>query len=72
MAVRAPGATSAPPGNLERLVNSNHTVTLGGQSFGGATTTGQLAGPTRTTSITPRNGAYVTSLPPASAALLTL
>jgi Glycosyl hydrolase family 79 C-terminal beta domain len=47
-------------------------VTLGGQSFGAATTTGQLAGAPQTKAVTPHGRSYTVSLPPASAALLTL
>lgn len=47
-------------------------MTLGGQSFGAVTTTGQLAGTRQVASVKPRGGAYTVSLPAASAALLTL
>jgi hypothetical protein len=63
-------------GTLERLlapsVRATSGVTLGGQSFGDATTTGLLAGPPDAQTITPRGRSYAVSLPPASAALLTL
>ncbi len=60
---------------LERLqapgVRARHGVTLGGQSFGSSTTTGVLAGPSRTVLLAPVRGEYVVRLPAASAALLT-
>ncbi len=46
-------------------------VTLGGQSFGSATSTGLLAGKQRLQTLAPRSGLYVVRLPPATAALLT-
>jgi hypothetical protein len=63
-------------GTLERLLapslGATRGVTLGGQTFGDKTTTGQLVGPPETQAITPRGRSYAVSLPPASAALLTL
>jgi hypothetical protein len=63
-------------GTLERLVSSSvHAqsgVTLGGQSFGSQTYTGQLAGTPVTVPVTPIAGAYDISLPAASATMLTL
>jgi Glycosyl hydrolase family 79 C-terminal beta domain len=47
-------------------------VTLGGQSFGAATTSGQLAGTPQVTAIESRDGAYAVTLAAGSAALLTL
>jgi hypothetical protein len=47
-------------------------VTLGGQSFGALTTTGQLAGAPLVGVAKPRGGAYAVTLPAGSAALLTL
>ena len=47
-------------------------VTLGGQSFGSSTTTGQLAGTQRTDAVPPTRGEYTVRVPPASAAMLTL
>jgi hypothetical protein len=46
-------------------------VSWGGRSFGSATTTGTLAGPTQTEPILSNTGSYSIALPPASAALLT-
>jgi Glycosyl hydrolase family 79 C-terminal beta domain len=69
-------ASVSGPGVLERLrapnVHSKSGVTLGGQSFGSKTTTGQLAGKQSTTTINSSGGSYTVSLPAYSAALLTL
>jgi hypothetical protein len=53
-------------------VHATTGVTLGGQRFGAETTTGRLADPPRTTSMTAVDGHYAVTLPPGSAALLTL
>jgi hypothetical protein len=50
-------------------VSSTSGVTLGGQSFGSQTTTGQL-GPMQTQSIQPVLGSYTVQMPPGSAVLL--
>ncbi|HWF24264.1 MAG TPA: glycosyl hydrolase family 79 C-terminal domain-containing protein, partial [Solirubrobacteraceae bacterium] len=72
--IRAPALKG--PSTLERLeapsAAATQGVTLGGQSFGAQTTTGQLAGPSTLTFLKPAAGSYVLTLPPASAALLTL
>ena len=47
-------------------------VSLGGQSFGSSTTTGQLTGSPSTTTVSVSGGAYKVSVPAASAAILTL
>jgi len=47
-------------------------VTLAGQSYGSVTTTGRLVGRRQTVSLEPVRGRYLVSLPPASAALLTV
>lgn len=64
------------PATLERLeapsINAKSGVTLAGQSFGSNTTTGLLAGPLSTASVTPTSGRYVIRLRAASAAMLTL
>jgi hypothetical protein len=52
--------------------SSTHGVTLAGQSFGAATSTGILAGHPSTTQVSPADGAYSLRLPAASAALLTI
>jgi hypothetical protein len=74
LGVRVLGASGA--GTLERLqassLHATHGVTLGGQSFGAATGTGVLAGPTHNLALRPRTGEYVVRLPAASAAMLTL
>jgi hypothetical protein len=73
LAVHIPGARGAA--SLERLIapsaGATNGVTLAGQSLS-QTTTGQLPGPLRTTTIAPNGDNYRLSLPPASAALLTL
>jgi len=73
LAVGVPGAHGAA--SLERLLapsaGATTGVTLGGQSLF-QTTSGRLAGPLRMTRIAPKAGNYQLSLPPASAALLTL
>jgi hypothetical protein len=65
-----------PGGTLERLLapglTASHHVTLGGQSFGPQTSTGLLSGTGADTTVKPIAGAYSVTLPPASAALLTL
>jgi len=72
--VKIAGATGAA--TLERLrapgVTAKTGVTIGGQSFGTATTTGLPSGRSGVASLTPANGTYVVKMPPASAALLTL
>lgn len=71
LAVHIAGAHGAA--SLERLLapgaGATKGVTIAGQSF---STTGQLGGPLRITTIAPNGGNYRLSLPPASAALLTL
>jgi hypothetical protein len=61
---------------LERLTGRGITartgVTLGGQTYGSATTTGLLAGDSTLASVTKRGGGYVVKLPRASAAMLTI
>ena len=68
------GATGAA--TLEYLrapgVTAKTGVTLGGQGFGTATTTGLLSGRSAAVPVTATHGAYVVKMPPASAALLTL
>jgi hypothetical protein len=68
-------AGQSAPGQLERLaapsVDSRGGVTLGGRTFGGETRTGQLPAP-RTEAVAPSGGSYSITLPPGSAALLTL
>ncbi len=63
------------PGKLERLeapsLASRGGVTLGGRTFGGETATGSLPTPS-TETVTPVNGTYSITMPPGSAALLTL
>jgi glycosyl hydrolase family 79 len=63
-------------GTLERLeaprLTSQGGVTLGGQSFGGSTTTGQLAGTAQTAPVAGAGGQYAFRVPGGSAALLTV
>ncbi|HKO29314.1 MAG TPA: glycosyl hydrolase family 79 C-terminal domain-containing protein [Solirubrobacteraceae bacterium] len=74
VAVRIPGVRGAA--TLERLIGRGITartgVTLGGQTYGRATTTGLLAGDSTLASVTKRGGGYVVRLPRASAAMLTI
>jgi hypothetical protein len=74
IAVRLPGRHS--DGTLERLLapslGARGGVTLGGRTFGARTITGQFAGPPKTRAVVARGRSYAVSLPPASAALLTL
>lgn len=74
VAVRPPDASTA--GTLERLLapglRAMAHITLAGQTFGAATTTGKLTGSPRITTLRPIQDHYVVTLPPASAALLTL
>jgi Glycosyl hydrolase family 79 C-terminal beta domain len=74
IAVRIPGAGG--PATLEPLrapgVSARTGVTLGGQTFGTATTTGLLSGPSDATAVKPSGGNYVVKLPQASAAMLTI
>lgn len=69
-------AGAGGPAAMELLrapsASSTRGVTLAGQSFGGATSTGILRGQRRTLQISPTAGAYSLQLPAASAALLTL
>ena len=70
-----------PPGTIGRTlletltapsVDATGGVTLGGQSFGTATSTGTLAGAAQLTPVTPTGGQYQVTLPPASAAMLAM
>jgi hypothetical protein len=75
-----PVLLAAPPGaagaaSAEQLLAPSLTattgVTLGDQSFGSSTDTGNLAGPPSAASIRPVAGNYPITLPPASATMLT-
>ena len=72
VAVRAPAGTAT----LERLqapdLHATRGVTLGGRSFGSATTTGLLAGSARSASITSAGNQYTVTVPAGSAVLLTV
>jgi hypothetical protein len=67
-------AAGGGPGTLERLVaprlSSRGGVTLGGQSFGPATSTGLLAGTASAPEVVPAGGLYVFRVAAGSAALL--
>jgi hypothetical protein len=73
-ALRVPAASGH--GLLVRLeaagLEARGGVTLAGQSYGPATSTGLLAGPRVTASVKPTRGEYVVRIPAASAAMLTL
>ena len=73
--LRAPAAHSTS-GRLEQLLAPSLTarrgVTLGGQSFGTQTHTGDLAGRSRIHTVASIKGAYVVTLAPDSAAMLTI
>jgi hypothetical protein len=68
--------SSSATGMLTRLqarsASATGGITLGGQSFGSQTTTGNLGGTAQTSSVKPSGGAYHVTLSSASAALLTL
>jgi hypothetical protein len=74
--VRLRVAAAAGAAALERLrapsVHATGGVTIGGQSFGAETSTGQLGGVAVKTSVVPARGVYAVAVPPASAALLTV
>jgi len=74
VSVRIAGAHGAA--TLERLrgkgISASTGVTLGGQTFGTATTTGTLRGPSTITTVKRSRSGYVVGLPRASAAMLTL
>jgi hypothetical protein len=74
VAVKVPGG--AGTADLDRLeaphINSRSGVTIAGQSFGGRTATGELAGSPRAAVVTRTAGRFVVRLPAASAALLTV
>jgi hypothetical protein len=53
-------------------VAAKRAVTFGGQGFGHATTTGNVAGAASTETIRPNGSRYVVQVPAASAALLTI
>jgi hypothetical protein len=72
LAVRPPRAAGAA--TLERLtapsLESRTGVTIAGQTFGAATTTGELTRTFKPTTLEPIQHRYVVELPPAGAALL--
>jgi hypothetical protein len=74
--VVAPPGLSSTSATLTRLaapgLAARSGVTLGGQSFGSSTSTGELGGTPRVTTLHPLRGRYVVALPSASAAMLTI
>jgi hypothetical protein len=73
VAVRPPVPADSATGLRLRAprVGARSGVTLGGQSFGAATSTGMPTGPVRTFELRARHGVLVVRLPPASATLVT-
>jgi hypothetical protein len=75
VALVRPAGTSGTA-RLERLLASGAAatsgITLGGETFGSETSTGMLAGARRSTVVHAASGRYELTLPPMSAALLTL
>jgi hypothetical protein len=74
LAIRPPA--SGPDATLERLLaprlGATHGVTLAGQGFGPVTATGTLSGVQRIDTMEPIQNRYVVTVPPASAALITI
>ncbi|HWC85550.1 MAG TPA: glycosyl hydrolase family 79 C-terminal domain-containing protein [Solirubrobacteraceae bacterium] len=70
--LQAPGSSAAVEELTAPSAVAATGVTLGGQSFGDATTTGVLPAPAPTGTVYPVLGLYSLTLPPASATLLTL
>lgn len=74
LSLRVPGARGVA--TITRLqaasLTSTAGVTLGGQSFGARTSTGQLAGVSAPARLRPSQGYYTLSVPPASAAIVSL
>lgn len=72
--VRDPSAIGTA--TIERLqapgLSATTTVTLGGQTFGGETSTGLLTGTPQPIAVAPHAHVYTVRVPPASAAMLTL
>jgi hypothetical protein len=73
----SPSATAQLEQLLAPSVSATSGITLGGQSFGATTTTGTLAGPASTITLASplkvgTDPAYTVTLPPASAAMLTI
>lgn len=74
VALRIPAASGSA--SVEQLlapsVSATGGITLGGQTFGAETSTGELAGASALTTLAPAAGSYVVTVPAASATLLTL
>jgi hypothetical protein len=74
VAVGTPAGAGAATVALLRApgIGATQGITLGGQSFGPQTSTGQLAGTASITTLKPDRHQYSVKLPAASAALLTI
>jgi hypothetical protein len=72
--VRAPAGAGSATLELMRApaITAKTGITIGGQSFGAQTSTGELAGTPQTTMLKPSKRLYKFTLPAASAALLTV
>jgi len=72
--IHAPARASAGIVQLLRApgLAARNGVTLGGQSFAPETTTGTLVGPRTAAAITSSKRSFTVTVPPASAALLTI
>jgi hypothetical protein len=70
--VQAPGGSATVEELTAPSAEATNGVTLGGQSFGDETATGVLPGPLQTSTVYPVLGLYSVTVPPASAAMLTL
>jgi hypothetical protein len=68
----APGSSATAELLTAPSVNATSGVTLGGQSFGDASTTGLLSGAAQSATAYPVLGLYSVTVPPGSAMLLTL
>ena len=73
VSLQIPGESG--PAKVEQLLAPSLAatggVTLGGQTFGAATTTGLLAGPASNQTLAPSSGRYVVTLPAPGATMLT-
>ncbi|MEA2199008.1 MAG: hypothetical protein QOJ25_3059 [Solirubrobacteraceae bacterium] len=70
--LQAPGSAATVEELTAPSADATSDVTLGGQSFGDQTSTGVLPGPAQTGAVYPVLGLYSVTVPPASAAMLTL
>ncbi|MGZ6703997.1 MAG: glycosyl hydrolase family 79 C-terminal domain-containing protein [Solirubrobacteraceae bacterium] len=74
VAIRARAKATSATLELMRApaITSKTGITIGGQGFGGQTSTGQLAGTAQTPTLKQAHHQYAFTLPPASAALVTI